>query len=136
MACAHGKLLAADSLPGHSAFDRRLTKGKEGWFYLQSRAILVEYTWKPARQVEPAPRGGLQKGQHTRLRKELLFGPPRQSPFPSSFSVFGFLQEKVLAASLTKIPISFYRRTLNSSVAKRKTTFHTLLLFASFHRRV
>lgn len=62
---------------------------------------------------------------------------PGRVPFLlANFSVFGFLQEKILAASLTKIPISFYKRTLNSSVAKRKTAFHTILLFASFHRWV
>lgn len=124
VACARGKLLTADSLPGHSAFDRLLTKGEEGWFYLQSRAISVEHTGKLARQAE-------QKDQAHSLRKGLLFGPPRGSPFPSSVSVFGFLQEKILAASLTKIPISFYKRTLNSSVAKRRTAFHAIPLFAS-----
>lgn len=62
---------------------------------------------------------------------------PGKVPFLlTNFSVFGFLQEKILAASLTKIPISFYKRTLNSSVARRKTAFHTILLFASFHRWV
>lgn len=62
---------------------------------------------------------------------------PGRVPFLlSNFSVVGFLQEKIFAASLTNIPISFYKRTLNSSVAKRKTAFHTILLFASFHRWV
>lgn len=74
---------------------------------------------------EAGPAGG---------RDSSLVLPGRVPFLLSNFSVFGFLQEKVLAASLTNIPISFYKRTLNSSVAKRKTAFHTLLLFASFHR--
>lgn len=89
VAGAQGKLLAADSLPGHSAFDRLLTKGKEGWFYLQSRAISVEYTWKLAWQVEQAPRWRLQKDQaHSLVERTPLRSSQGESLSFSLTSVF------------------------------------------------
>lgn len=70
-----------------------------------------------------APRRGCRRTKHTRLWKGLLCGPPRESPSPSSFSVFGFLQEKILAPSLTKIPYFILQKDTRRQCREEKKSF-------------
>ena len=113
-----------------------LTKGKEGWFYLQtvkSNLCWVHLEGDPAAGAGAKLRGaeGLSSTRHEKNSSSVLL---RRVPvLLPNFSAFGFLQEKILATSLTKISISFSKRTLNSSpewlvwnlphFAKRKTAF-------------
>lgn len=130
------------SLPGHSAFDLLLTKGKEGWFYLQT--VKSNLCWVHL-EADPAVGAGVRDAEgrgSTHCEKNPSSVLPQRVPFLlSNFSAFDFLQGKILAASLTKIPISFYKRTLSSSpkrlvwnslcITKGKTASHILLLLST-----
>lgn len=107
-----------------------LTKGKEGWLYLQtvkSNLCWVHLEADAAAGADAKLRGaeGLSSTRREKNSSSVLLG--RVPVLLSNFSAFGFLQEKVLATSLTKISIPSSKRTLNSSPE------WTSMEFATFH---
>lgn len=95
------------------------TKGK-GRLVLPSNSQeqpLLSSLWSWPRRWSKRQAKGCRRAKQCSLWKEVIFSPPGEESLflLSNFSALDFAQEKILAASLTKISVPFYKRTLNSS---------------------
>lgn len=113
-----GKLLSIDPASWPRCLWTSYSQGKRkvGCTFKQSGVIMLSSPWSWPRSWSRYQAKGCQRAKQSWLEKAVIFGPPKGTPsLLSNFSALGFMQEKILATSFTKISISLYESTLKSS---------------------